>query len=152
MQEDRERWMWLVEQAANEQDPIRLSELVREILEILEKKQQQLDKLRISPSETKSLRNETSLNLFLVRPLGACACYLLSLVPQTLNAFADCFLKCPRNGMGFNRVVTDNKVCGQTSDGVFQGLGLPNLARTVARRTKRDAQVKTVASSALVGR
>ena len=40
--EKREQWMRLCEQAANEQDPQRLLELVREINRLLEEKEQRL--------------------------------------------------------------------------------------------------------------
>jgi hypothetical protein len=66
------------------------------------------------------------LNLFLVRPLAACTFYLLSIFPQVFNAFADRLPKCCRNRIRFIGIIAANKVCAQTSDGVFQGLGLPN--------------------------
>jgi hypothetical protein len=44
--ETKERWMRLAEQAATEQDPNRLMELVKEIDELLTKKQARLDRLR----------------------------------------------------------------------------------------------------------
>ncbi len=40
--EKREQWMRLCEQAANEQDPQKLLELVREINRLLEEKEQRL--------------------------------------------------------------------------------------------------------------
>ncbi len=40
--EKREHWMRLCEQAANEQDPEKLLELVREINRLLEEKEQRL--------------------------------------------------------------------------------------------------------------
>jgi hypothetical protein len=40
--ERREQWMRLCEQAANEQDPQKLIELVREINRLLEEKEQRL--------------------------------------------------------------------------------------------------------------
>jgi hypothetical protein len=46
MRENRERWMELAELAANEQDPDKLLELVREINELLDKKQKRLDDAR----------------------------------------------------------------------------------------------------------
>jgi hypothetical protein len=42
MQEQRERWMQLCEQAANEQDPDRLMELIVEINRLLEAKERRL--------------------------------------------------------------------------------------------------------------
>jgi len=42
MKENRERWMKLCEQAANEQDPGKLMELVTEINRLLEEKEQRL--------------------------------------------------------------------------------------------------------------
>ena len=44
--ETKERWMQLAEQAATEQDPKRLMELVKEIDELLARKQARLDRLR----------------------------------------------------------------------------------------------------------
>ena len=49
MQENRERWMELAEQAAREQDPKKLIELVRQIDELLEKKQQRLNGTQRTP-------------------------------------------------------------------------------------------------------
>ena len=46
MRENRERWMELAELAANEQDPDKLMALVREINELLDKKQRRLDDTR----------------------------------------------------------------------------------------------------------
>jgi hypothetical protein len=43
MRENTERWMELAKLAATEQDPIKMLELVREINELLEKKQKRLD-------------------------------------------------------------------------------------------------------------
>lgn len=40
--ETKERWMLLCEQAANEQDPVKLMELVREINSLLEEKERRL--------------------------------------------------------------------------------------------------------------
>jgi len=45
---NKERWMELCEQASKEQDPRRLSELVRQISQILEGKEQRL-KGRLRP-------------------------------------------------------------------------------------------------------
>ena len=42
MRENRERWMQLCEQAANEQDPEKLMELVAEINRLLEAKDRRL--------------------------------------------------------------------------------------------------------------
>lgn len=42
MRENRERWMQLCEQAANEQDPEKLMELVAEITRLLEAKERRL--------------------------------------------------------------------------------------------------------------
>jgi hypothetical protein len=42
MQANRERWMQLCEQAANEQDPEKLMELIREINRLLDAKEQRL--------------------------------------------------------------------------------------------------------------
>lgn len=42
MQERTERWMQLCEQAANEQDPDKLMELIAEINRLLEAKEQRL--------------------------------------------------------------------------------------------------------------
>jgi hypothetical protein len=44
MREQRERWMTLCEQASIEQDPKRLLELVREINDLLAKKQDRVAK------------------------------------------------------------------------------------------------------------
>jgi hypothetical protein len=41
--ETRVRWMTLCEQAANEQNPKRLTELVREICKLLDEKQDRLE-------------------------------------------------------------------------------------------------------------
>lgn len=49
MREKRERWMELAAQAADEQDPEKLSELVREIDRLLGEKQDRLNKGRIDP-------------------------------------------------------------------------------------------------------
>ena len=46
MRENRERWMELAELAANEQDPDKLMEMVREINQLLDKKQKRLDDAR----------------------------------------------------------------------------------------------------------
>ena len=46
--QNRERWQELCEQAANEQDPIKLTELVTEINRLLEEKEQRLVNLRHS--------------------------------------------------------------------------------------------------------
>jgi hypothetical protein len=53
MQEKRERWMQLAELASVEQDPEKLSELVREITHLLDEKQARLNAARIpsKPSE-----------------------------------------------------------------------------------------------------
>jgi hypothetical protein len=53
MQEKRERWMELAELAANEQDPVKLNDLVREIDRLLAEKQERLDRARrpFKPSE-----------------------------------------------------------------------------------------------------
>jgi hypothetical protein len=54
---NKERWLILCEQAANEQDPDRLMALVKEINDLLEKKQGRLDhaapsdKLKDSPAK-----------------------------------------------------------------------------------------------------
>jgi len=42
MQERKERWMQLCEQAANEQDPDKLMELIAEINRLLEQKERRL--------------------------------------------------------------------------------------------------------------
>jgi hypothetical protein len=42
MQEHRERWMQLCEQAANEQDPEKLMKLIAEINRLLDAKQQRI--------------------------------------------------------------------------------------------------------------
>jgi len=44
MRENTERWMELAKLAATEQDPIKMLELVREINELLEKKQKRLNR------------------------------------------------------------------------------------------------------------
>jgi hypothetical protein len=44
-----ERWRQLCAQAAEEQDPDRLMELIREINDLLEEKEQRLKKQRASP-------------------------------------------------------------------------------------------------------
>jgi hypothetical protein len=49
MRENRERWLELAELAANEQDPDKLMALVREINELLEKKQKRLNDARPMP-------------------------------------------------------------------------------------------------------
>jgi hypothetical protein len=49
MDGSRERWMELAELASKEQDPDRMMELIREINEILERKQQRLDSTRVPP-------------------------------------------------------------------------------------------------------
>jgi len=53
MQNNRERWMVLCEQAANEQDGAKLLELTQEIDRLLAEKQERLDRARIpsKPSE-----------------------------------------------------------------------------------------------------
>jgi hypothetical protein len=53
MQEKREKWMELAAQAADEQDPQRLSELVREIDRLLAEKLDRIGHARIpsKPSE-----------------------------------------------------------------------------------------------------
>ena len=43
MKENRERWMELARLAADEQDPIKLLALVKEINDLLEKKQRRLE-------------------------------------------------------------------------------------------------------------
>jgi hypothetical protein len=43
MRENEERWKELCALAANEQDPVKLRELVREINELLSKKQRRVD-------------------------------------------------------------------------------------------------------------
>jgi hypothetical protein len=50
MQEKRERWMELAAQAADEQDPEKLSVLVREIDRLLGEKQDRLNRAR-NPSK-----------------------------------------------------------------------------------------------------
>ena len=47
--ETRERWRKLCEQAADEQDPLKLMELVDEINRLLEEKEQRLGSERKSP-------------------------------------------------------------------------------------------------------
>jgi hypothetical protein len=49
MQNNRERWMELAELAANEQDPQKMLELVREINDLLEQKQNRLNHLPPKP-------------------------------------------------------------------------------------------------------
>jgi len=44
MRENTERWMELAKLAATEQDPIKMLELVREVNELLEKKQKRLNR------------------------------------------------------------------------------------------------------------
>lgn len=53
MQEKRERWMELVAMVADEQDPEKLSELVKEIDQLLAEKQDRLNRLHLpsKPSE-----------------------------------------------------------------------------------------------------
>jgi hypothetical protein len=53
MRENRERWMQLAELAAGEQDPDKLSELVREIDRLLAEKMDRLhrDQIPSKPSE-----------------------------------------------------------------------------------------------------
>jgi hypothetical protein len=51
MQEKTERWKQLCAQAAVEQDPKRLSELVREINDLLEAKQKRLNNSREAKSQ-----------------------------------------------------------------------------------------------------
>ncbi|HTZ96074.1 MAG TPA: hypothetical protein VMB18_06735 [Terriglobales bacterium] len=51
MREHTERWKQLAELAANEQDPKKLIELVREINELLEVKQRRLDRAIEIPKE-----------------------------------------------------------------------------------------------------
>jgi hypothetical protein len=51
MQDNKERWFQLAELAANEQDPQKLMEFVREINDLLEKKQTRVAKLPVKPSE-----------------------------------------------------------------------------------------------------
>ena len=46
---DQQRWMELCAQAAVEQDPRRLLELITEINRLLEEKEQRLQRLRRSP-------------------------------------------------------------------------------------------------------
>jgi hypothetical protein len=46
MQENRERWMRLCEQAANEQNPEKLMELVKEITKLLDDKARRLGENR----------------------------------------------------------------------------------------------------------
>jgi hypothetical protein len=49
MQEKTERWMQLCEQAASEQDPQKLTELVREIDRLLGEKQDRLNRANSHP-------------------------------------------------------------------------------------------------------
>jgi len=49
--EIKERWMLLCEQAANEQDPKKLIELVREINDLLEAKEKRLGIFPLTKSE-----------------------------------------------------------------------------------------------------
>jgi hypothetical protein len=49
VQENRERWMELAALAANEQDPVKLVALVREINQLLEQKQKRLEDSRRAP-------------------------------------------------------------------------------------------------------
>jgi len=49
--EDKERWKMLAEQAAVEQDPVKLMALVKEIDELLAKKQDRLSRLRPNPEK-----------------------------------------------------------------------------------------------------
>jgi hypothetical protein len=53
MQDKRERWMELAEQAANERDSAKLLELTQEIVRLLAEKQDRLDRARLpsKPSE-----------------------------------------------------------------------------------------------------
>jgi hypothetical protein len=53
VQENKERWMELAELAAAEQDPKKLSELVKEIDQLLAQKQDRLNRLHLpsKPSE-----------------------------------------------------------------------------------------------------
>jgi len=53
MQEKRERWMELVAMVADEQDPEKLSELVKEIDQLLAEKRDRLNRLHLpsKPSE-----------------------------------------------------------------------------------------------------
>jgi hypothetical protein len=53
MQDKRERWMELAAQAADEQDPTKLSELVNEIDRLLREKQDRLNGVRI-PSKPRN--------------------------------------------------------------------------------------------------
>ena len=48
----KERWQILCEQAANEQDPQKLMDLVREINRLLEEKQKRLTESGMSPIES----------------------------------------------------------------------------------------------------
>ena len=50
--EQRERWHELCELAANEQDPARLMELVKEINRLLLEKEERLDRLRKAQSQS----------------------------------------------------------------------------------------------------
>jgi len=49
-EQQKERWMELAEQAAIEQDPVKLLDLVGEINRMLEEKEQRLQKLRQKPT------------------------------------------------------------------------------------------------------
>ncbi len=51
MQEKRERWMHLCEQAANEQDPEKLMALIAEINQLLEAKERRLKNLSAPKSD-----------------------------------------------------------------------------------------------------
>jgi len=52
MRENRERWVQLCEQAANEQDPEKLMELVAEINRLLEAKERRLKGDSSTPEST----------------------------------------------------------------------------------------------------
>ena len=52
--EKRERWMQLCEQAANEQDPVKLLQLVDEINRLLEEKERRLGILPKKPESSGS--------------------------------------------------------------------------------------------------
>jgi hypothetical protein len=51
--ENKERWKQLCEQAANEQDPAKLVELVKQINDLLENKKRRLDSPSDQPKDTK---------------------------------------------------------------------------------------------------
>jgi hypothetical protein len=59
MEKNRERWMELAEMAANEQDPSKLSDLMREINRLLDEKQERLNRNKFH----RSLRNKVYLRL-----------------------------------------------------------------------------------------